>query len=99
MLKNRLQGLARMAYVICYAILIIYLLNKIKQCVENYYEGTTFYETSMVKQDDTTFPEITLCAETHLGLKEDVLKVIKKFKLKPKRKLLKVSDFLQLFST
>ena len=75
MIKTRLQGLVKTAYVICYAILVIYLLNRIWQCVENYFEGTTFYETSMVKQDDTKFPEITLCAQNHLGLKDDVLQV------------------------
>ena len=75
MIKTRLKGFAKTAYVICCAVLGIFLLNKIRQCVENYFEGTTFFETSMVKQRTTTFPEITLCANKHLGLKDDVLQV------------------------
>ena len=71
----RFKGLTRIAYGICYAILVIYLSLKIKDCVENFLKGTTFYDTSMVKQDDTRFPKITLCSKTQNGLKKGVLEV------------------------
>ena len=56
-------------------ILVIYLLIKIKECIENYIAGSTYYNTSVVRQDDVTFPELTLCSDEHLGLKANVLKV------------------------
>ena len=52
---------------------------KIKHCIENFLQGTTFFDTSMVKQDDTRFPEITLCSKTPYGLKNDVLEVCYNF--------------------
>ena len=52
---------------------------KIKECVENFLQGTTFFDTSIVKQDDKRFPEITLCSKTRYGLKNDVLEVCYNF--------------------
>ena len=75
MKQNRFEGLTKIAYAICYVILVFCLLVKVRQCVENFLVGTTFYETSMVLQGDTKFPEITFCSRTSHGLKEDVLQV------------------------
>ena len=69
------KWLIKTVYGFCCTILVIYLLVKIKECIENYIAGSTYYNTSVVRQDDVTFPELTLCSDEHLGLKANVLKV------------------------
>ena len=69
------RWLIKTVYCICCMILVIYLLIKIKECIENYIAGSTYYNTSVVRQDDVTFPELTFCSDELLGLKSNVLKV------------------------
>ena len=69
------KWLIKTVYGFCCMILVIYLLVKIKECIENYIAGSTYYNTSVVRQDDVTFPELTFCSDELLGLKSNVLKV------------------------
>ena len=39
--------------------------------------GSTYYESEVVKQQHTLFPELTLCSGNRVGLKRDFKKIQK----------------------
>ena len=71
------KKISRIAYQLCYVVIVISLSTKVFQCVQKYLTDSTYYETAVVEQAEVSFPDITLCSANSYGLKEDVLKVKK----------------------
>ena len=75
--RTSFKKVSRLAYQLCYIVIVISLSTKVYQCVQKYLTDSTYYETAVVEQAEVSFPDITLCSANSYGLKQDVLEVKK----------------------
>ena len=75
--ETGLQWLWKLIYALCYIVLWVILVTKLYACVERFMIGSTYYESEVVKQQHTLFPELTLCSGNRVGLKRDFKKIQK----------------------
>ena len=61
-------------YASCYIALVVSLIVQVSQCIKKFTDGSTYYDSSVVRQKKTLFPDITVCGNM-FGLKEAKLKV------------------------
>ena len=78
--ETGLQWLWKLIYALCYIVLWVILVTKLYACVERFVIGSTFYESEVVKQQHTLFPELTLCSGNRMGLKKDFKSIQKVMK-------------------
>ena len=66
--------LLQIFYASCYIALVVSLIVQVSQCIKKFTDGSTYYDSSVVRQKKTLFPDITVCGNM-FGLKEAKLKV------------------------
>ena len=66
--------LLQIFYASCYIALVVSLIVQVSQCIKKFTDGSTYYDSSVVRQKITLFPDITVCGNM-FGLKEAKLKV------------------------
>ena len=66
--------LLQIFYASCYIALVFSLIVQVSQCIKKFTDGSTYYDSSVVRQKKTLFPDITVCGNM-FGLKEAKLKV------------------------